>query len=434
MKKALNVILVAFQPQAVKTFFDQIDYSKIHLLEVFSDRPNQVHLVVDGNHKDILPLHSILPYIEQYREEDVYWILGSAYFESGNLEAIAKLLRARGIPSDHVLNGFIGGFYNDVTHYQWNLRYAEREPLDYIATGISYIEKGLDITQLPYRGGNLAASSQDLYYSYRTAVDIFAHGNPLKFCLIGVCPYILSYEMRQSFATIGASRQYELLLPGEAREEDIFFGLLSDSFKKGYVERSAPADLGNVAFRRASSHDITLDTFFNVERALKDVIVKLRQKSFQNNLQILQSYIRLCQEHGAKPIAVMLPFSPVIHDRYPQRELADFRAVLQSLHDTMGLEIIDLFDLRLDYDCFCDLTHMNMRGAAVASRALNEQLERVLHYPPKIILKSYIYIKRPCKDRALHGLALWFQQYRAFRSASFFFAAFSSSAFICFVM
>lgn len=374
MESRLNVILLALQPQAIQVFFQQVDMERIQVLEVFSDYNEKIKLILDEKQKDIKSFSALLPYIEKYKNMDVYWIVGSAYFETANLEAIAKLLRERGIARDHILNGYVG----NMPHYQGNLRYAEHVTLDYIATGISYMEVGLDATQIPYHGANLAVSSQDLYYGYRTAVDIFAHGNPLKFCLIGVCPYILGYEMRRSFSTLGVGRQYELLLPDEVLEEDLFFSLLSDSFKNAYIKCKVPEELNNETFKRTLQSEILVNKFFNVKKSLADVIVKLHQKSFMNNLQIFQDYIHLCNQHGAKPIAVMLPFSPVIHDRYPKRELADFRSILRSLHDAMNLQIIDLFDLKLDYSCFYDLVHLNMHGAAMASQALAEQLKRIM--------------------------------------------------------
>lgn len=375
MEKPLRAILLAFQPQAIQLFFSQIDLRRVHLLAVFSDQGESIRITTPPD--KTIPTKSfsdILPFIHRYREENVYWILTTAGAYD-NLGTVARLLAARGIRRDHILNGHVG----DATHFQGNLRYAEREDLDYIATGISYMEFGLDITQIPYRGVNLAVSSQDLYYGYRIAEDIFSHGRHLRFCLIGITPYSLGYQMHRSFMTEGVSRQYELLLPGEVREDDLFFQLLSDAYKAQYVRRSFPADPNYDRFKTMVPHNISLKDFFHVEKMLQDVVVKLRQDAFASNLETMKAYIRLCNEHHAKPIAVVLPLSPIIHDRYPGKELADFRAVMTSLQDEMGLSIIDLFDLRVDYDGFYDLVHMNPHGAALASRAVAERLELILH-------------------------------------------------------
>ena len=44
MEKPLRVILLAFQPQAIKLFFSQIDLSKVHLLAVFSDQGESIRI------------------------------------------------------------------------------------------------------------------------------------------------------------------------------------------------------------------------------------------------------------------------------------------------------------------------------------------------------------------------------------------------------
>ena len=44
MEKPLRAILLAFQPQAIKLFFSQIDLSKVHLLAVFSDQGESIRI------------------------------------------------------------------------------------------------------------------------------------------------------------------------------------------------------------------------------------------------------------------------------------------------------------------------------------------------------------------------------------------------------
>ena len=115
-----------------------------------------------------------------------------------------------------------------------------------------------------------------------------------------------------------------------------------------------------------------------MDRELQDVTVKVRQDVFLYNMEILRKYIELCQRHGAKPIAVIFPFSPIIRDRYPQEPLRECREVLSYFQENMKLGIVDLFDMNLSYDYFYNLSHLNMRGSTAVSQCIAEQLPILL--------------------------------------------------------
>lgn len=371
MGKPLDVILLAIRPQGLKDFFSMVDMRKIHLITVFCDDGDHADLRVNGERVETRSYHALFSYIERYGDADVSWLISDAVADYQSTRALRDLLREAGVRRERILNAQV----RIPDEYQGNLQYAEQAELDYIATGISYMEVGLDAAQLPWRGCNLALSSQDLYYGYRTAADIFAHGRRLRFCLIGLCPYSLGYQMRYGFATQCAMRIYEILLPHEDRKtDDVFFTLLKKPFLDAVAQRTLPPAMN----RKRMGEDFPVSAFLHLDREVDDVTVKLRQATFLENMEILRAYIRLCQAHGAKPVAVIFPFAPLLHDRYPQKPLADFRTVLQRMQEETGLAVIDLFDLQLGYECFYDLQHLNARGAAAASKELAEQLKRIL--------------------------------------------------------
>ena len=76
-----------------------------------------------------------------------------------------------------------------------------KEKFDFFATGISYMLTGLCLDEMrPWIGAKLAASSQDLYYSYQMAKYFLnrRQADKIKFCLIGITPYSFPYRMSLS--------------------------------------------------------------------------------------------------------------------------------------------------------------------------------------------------------------------------------------------
>jgi len=57
MEKPLRAILLAFQPQAIKLFFSQIDLSKVHLLAVFSDQGESIRITTPPRTKQYQRSH-----------------------------------------------------------------------------------------------------------------------------------------------------------------------------------------------------------------------------------------------------------------------------------------------------------------------------------------------------------------------------------------
>ena len=84
--------------------------------------------------------------------------------------------------------------------------------LDFFATGISYMMAGLSVDDMPLGFGvNLAASSQDIYYSLEIAKRVLLQNPKVRYAFIGLSPYSFSYSLRDSFSTSSMSTIYELM-------------------------------------------------------------------------------------------------------------------------------------------------------------------------------------------------------------------------------
>ena len=101
---------------------------------------------------------------------------------------------------------------------------------------------------------------------------------------------------------------------------------------------------------------------------------KFRSDTFKENLQIFEEYIELCLENNAKPVAVCFPFAPIMRKNFSQELLTYFRVLIGQFEKIYDFKFVDLFDLPLDYSCFYNSPHLNLKGSYLASSVLAYRL------------------------------------------------------------
>ena len=95
----------------------------------------------------------------------------------------------------------------------------------------------------------------------------------------------------------------------------------------------------------------------------------------QTNAPVLEEYIKLCLDNGAKPVVVVLPVNPVLRKTYNADLVKLFRdAINPVVKKHVSSVFIDLLDVKPNVKCFQDNTHLNSEGAAAVSALLGSQL------------------------------------------------------------
>lgn len=151
--------------------------------------------------------------------------------------------------------------------------------------------------------------------------------------------------------------------------------LVSDEVKNHFLSITAEnADLNFDKIRSGLNKCFPTNALITWEDELKNLTKKCFPETVKKNLQILEDYIKLCLENGAKPIGVMFPFAPMMHDNYNQELLTYFRLAINQLKKIYPFQFIDLFDLKLDYSHFWNMAHLNIKGSMVASSILSVTL------------------------------------------------------------
>ncbi|MBR4152856.1 MAG: CDP-glycerol glycerophosphotransferase family protein [Selenomonadaceae bacterium] len=374
----LNVVLVALNEKFLNQAISTLNFDRANLITIITEGIPEEFLLMNDEKIPVFPFAAIQEILNEGK--DFIWLINGFVNGVSDIWTTKKFLISNGIPEENIVN------FEVLPHisFEWlgNLRYIEEHGADFFATGISYTEVGLDLNYIPpLRGGvNLSGSNQDLQQSYLTAKHVFEHVKPgtIKFVLIGLAPYSFRYDNAESFSVCSRNLQYMLALNNkeqETRHDYLLKALVNDKLKNIFVQTTAQkADLNFERLKRVVNAELPARALVNWENELDNLTKKLRPQTIQKNIQILKDYIKLCLDNGAKPVGVVLPFAPAMHDNYSEELLTLFRLAVQQLEESYDFKCIDLFDLNLDYDCFYNMAHLNLKGAALSSLILSLNL------------------------------------------------------------
>ena len=298
----------------------------------------------------VLPFRSINRLLRS--RTSFLWLLSGSAEDASDIAKVKDFLVDEGISEQNIVNCTV--FPNLNRNWLANVKRAESTPIDFFATGNAEVE--LEVARLG-NGVNLADSDQDLLQSLRTAQFVFKHQSSIKFALIGLSPHCFRYDNQSDFAMYSKNLQYMLAIQSEAEtNHDKFFLYVISERVRQFVEESVEPE-------PRPHFDASLSELADWKSTLEKLTQNFRADVVEKNLVVLEEYIKLCREHDATPIGLILPVSPILHRHYPQELLFHFRQTLRQLQSAYDFEVIDLFELPLGYDCFSDHTHLNLKGA-----------------------------------------------------------------------
>ena len=147
----------------------ELEYCAIVVDEV---EPAKKVLERVGLPKDLLyPMYELKECVRDFYYD--YVLCVENWFDA---TALTEKVREYGAPKDKVLNSAPHAVNNFVL--ERSLRYfkAHATEFEMFATGISYVEAGLDVTRFKRKLFNFGRGSQDLYYNFRVAKQAVIYG------------------------------------------------------------------------------------------------------------------------------------------------------------------------------------------------------------------------------------------------------------------
>lgn len=390
----IRLVLVVLDKNSLKHALTILNFDKAKPVVILMDG-NDKSVTVNGKIKIQVVSFALLNQVVR-RDKNALWLLCGKSFDKDAPAKLKNFLAANDVPEDNIINFEIVAPINPT--WLANVRYAEENPIDCFATGDSFTACGLDFKNLPdVKGVNLAAANQDLRQSFLIAQHVFKHAKrgAIKFVFIGLAPYSLRYDCRKNFSTCADDFSYAFALRESltinSAHGKLLGNLLGDSVNKIFSSvTSAQADLNFDAIKSARNQKISVGDMAAWKEELAALTKSFDAETVENNLRVLEDYIKLCLNNGANPIVILFPVPAVLRENYSREILLPLRRELHNLEQIYNSAFIDLFDAQADYECFSDLTHLNSTGAALATSAIAFRLRgKDLLSPEKISRMNY---------------------------------------------
>ena len=374
-----RVILIVLNKNFLRNALTTLNYNKAMPVAVLTeDGDGKFITITDKIKVQVLAFSSLRQVLELGR--NFLWLICGRGASNDAPEKMKKFLTANQVPENNIVNFEVIEQINPF--WLANLRYMEENAVNCFATGNSFTERGLNFKNLPdVKGVNLAATNQDLRQSFLTAQHVFkkVKRGAIKFVFIGLTPYSLRVDNRKNFSTCAAHFAYSLALRENlsitSAHDKWLVNLLNNNVKKIFdTITSARADINFDKLKIARNKKISVADMTTWEEELANQTKNFDAAIVEDNLRILEDYIKLCIDNGAKPIGILFPFATVLRENYSRESLVPLRRELQQLEKIYNFTFIDMFDAQANYDCFSDMTHLNLKGAALASMAIDFEL------------------------------------------------------------
>ena len=377
---------------------------------------NIVAIVADGDEKFFTVGEKKIPRIAfaalpdaALKYKNFLWLIGGCVRGRGDIVKTKKLLVIFEVPAENIINMEVSSRVSET--WLANLNYIEENGADFFVTGNEVMRDDLNMKYIPCvqtdkrksRGGvNLADAFQDLRQSYLTAKHVFAQVEPgtIKFVLIGLSPYSFRYDNAKDFAN-KKNLQYMFELRSTAKDayskqigitpfEFMRLCRFNTPTQESSLEESAYDELlknlfgDNVKnmFTTPAQADLNFDDIkaqLDCNFSDKAIADWENDRNFlttddeEKNLQILKDYIELCIANGAKPVGVVFPYAPAKRKNYDKKLLTAFREKIARLEENYDFMCVDMFE-RFNYNCFCDMARLNLKGTIIANSLLSFKL------------------------------------------------------------
>lgn len=376
---SISTVLVILNKKFLTNALGLLNYNNVRpFVVLMEDGDERILSVSDKIKVQVMPFSFLNQVIEIGK--NFFWLICGQTNDLADSDRMKNFLTENGVPENKIVNfGFA-----DKINPLWlgNLRFVEEGGANCFATGDEFAERAFDFKNFPgLKGVNLAAPNQDLRQSFSIAKHMFDRLKPgtIKFVFIGLAPYSLRVDARKNFSTCADDLKYALSLQENfslsTDHDKLLAALLNANLRNSLMAvTSAQADLNFDRLRAAQDKKISVGDMTAWQTELARLTKSFDAEIVENNLRVLEDYIKLCLEHGAKPFGVLFPFAAVLRENYSREILMPLRRELNRLEKIYNFTFVDMFDAQADYDFFSDMTHLNLKGAAIASAAIDLKL------------------------------------------------------------
>ena len=367
----INAVLVLLNSSKLQETLKNLNLDNVNLAAAALDDVEEKFFQVGEKQVPIVNFSAVHKLAKKYK--DYFWLIGGS--EGVAAGKLKKFLMTFGVLEDNIIDAEVAAQISAT--WLANLRHIEEHGADFFVTGNEHIREGVNLDYIPcvredkataLGGVNLADDFQDLRQSYLIAKHVFqkVKRGAIKFVLIGLAPHSFYCDNAKDF-------QYTFALQDTAEENpraELFKNLFSDDVKNIFATvTAAQADLNFDALKENLNRKFSIKSVSDWEADTKFPTTE----TVETNTQILKDYIELCLANGAKPVGVIFPVAPAMRKNFDRELLANFRETIHQLEETYDFMCVDMFE-RFNYNCFCDMTHLNSKGTMIANSLLSFNL------------------------------------------------------------
>lgn len=269
-----------------------------------------------------------------------------------------------------------------------------KEGIEGAVTGLSYEQRGINFDKLKRNLACLATPSQDLYLDYKNFLWLYdevvnKRKGILKYCVIGMDFYRLWYDLSMSdskkmrmlffYKRLKCVHHFhdldqwvfrsleDLQICSELMTEDY----LDIDYKTTFHPERYYGDIND-------EYHMTEDVFKKDSEEVKKIFDKPYPLTFQENVGILESFLKFLNLHKIHVLVYIPPFPKIFNQFTPENMKKTTLNVLTDLKETYGFEMLDLSEHELFKDKhFADWSHLNSIGAERVTEILNDYMDMV---------------------------------------------------------
>lgn len=305
-----------------------------------------------------------------------YIVIGSIYFKE-----IYDQLRQLQISAHKIIN-----IYEYIRYQDVKLKLQQLDTIndpEIMITGMSYARYGFDQQVLALPSVNVSFNSQDIFYDLCMAQIVLNKFSSIRYAFIGLAYYDFQFDLSLSKEKHLVNR-YQIISHMQ-KEVDV----------KKYEQHILPhyeEQLFNVSDEILS---LFVDDFIekfdhleqsiinrrNLDEAREQLAITHSSKNYPNtvqqNIRLMERYLKLLQAHNIMPIIVIHPQEYAYRKGFYSEMIEQFNKIIEKLSQQYTFQLIDLYDHPTFSDeDFYDVHHLNSQGAKKVSEIVNGYIER----------------------------------------------------------
>ncbi len=255
-----------------------------------------------------------------------------------------------------------------------------------LITGMSYTQRGINVKRLAKKTCHIGAPTQDLYYDYLMCKFAVEQCKNIEFCIIGVAPYSLWYDMSLSKKVNRRCLYYyeQTKSLHHLKNKEYFEAIYKN--QKIIYDKLLHHDMINKKFydyktkyHLYEEEDLAIYNEKNITEEninyIKNLSNKPYEATYSENVKILENLLIYLKAKQINPIIVIPPYPDIFIKNMSYDKLNRTIKVIENFKQIYNFTFLNFVgDKRFEDVYFSDFSHLNYFGSNLMADILNSVL------------------------------------------------------------